>query len=160
VKRLGAVLVLALGAAACGGSDDPAQPGVTRAAWAGQARAICQRAEADSKRMAAEVQRERLSAVDEFDTLARRQGVLDARRMRRLRGLARPAADANRIDELLDRIAAADATLVPLARAIHSETLADGRDIDAKLVEMAPPLKRLAALLGVPECVPDQVKHA
>ena len=101
-----------------------------------------------------------LSAADEFDTLARRQGVLDVRRMRRLRGLPRPPADADRIDELLDRIAAADAMLVPLARAIHSNTLDDGRDIDAKLVKMAPPLNRLAAVLGVPGCVPDQVKHA
>jgi hypothetical protein len=132
----------------------------TRTAWARQARAICQRAEADSKRMVVEVKREGLSAADEFDTLARRQGVLDVRRMRRLRGLPRPPADADRIDELLDRIAAADAMLVPLARAIHSNTLDDGRDIDAKLVKMAPPLNRLAAVLGVPGCVPDQVKHA
>ena len=146
------------GAAGCGASSDGAA--ATRAAWAAQARAICQRAEADSKRMAGAVARQHLAAADAFDALARRQGALDAQRMRRLRGLARPQADADRIDELLDRIESADAMLVPLARAIRSETLTEGRVVDARLVKMAPPLKRLAADLGVPGCVPGQVRRA
>jgi hypothetical protein len=151
MRRLVLVL-LALGAVGCGGSDDRAQqPSVTPAAWAGQARTICLRAENDSKRMVAAVH---------FDEMARRQGGLDVRRMRRLRALARPAHDAGRIDELLDRIEAADATLVSLASAFHTDAFDDDRAVEARLTAMAPALKRLAAALGVPECVPGQIRRS
>jgi len=159
VRRLG-VLLLALGAVGCGGADDPARPSVTRATWAGQARAICHSGEEDSKRIVAEVERERASALAHFDEIARRQAALDARRMRRLRGLARPTPDARRIDELLDRIEAADATLVPLASAFHTDAFDDDRAVQARLTTMAPALKRLAAVLGVPECVPGQIRRS
>jgi hypothetical protein len=160
VRRL-ALVLLALGAVGCGGSDDRAQqPSVTPAAWAGQARTICLRAEDASKRMVAAVQRERVSALAHLDEMARRQGGLDARRMRRLRALARPTHDARRIDELLDRIEAADATLVSLASAFHTDAFDDDRAVEARLTAMAPALKRLAAALGVPECVPGQIRRS
>jgi hypothetical protein len=159
VRRLG-VLLLALGAVGCGGSDDSAQQSVTRATWAGHARAICRRGEEDSKRIVAAVEREPMSALAHFDEIARRQGALDARRMSGLRALARPAPDARRIDELLDRIEAADATLAPLAKAFHTDAFDDDHAVEARLTTMAPRLKRLAAVLGVPECVPGQIRRS